>query len=107
MAITVERKYGALRAIATIIKVLAVLFLVFTVIAALGMMGGSAKNAMAKGEGIQGVGMFTGAFAGFMMLIWGVLGTISLWAGAELICLLIDVEENTRKTHILLERGRD
>ena len=101
MAITVERKYGALRAIAIIIKVLAILFLIFTVIGALSMMGSSGKNEMMQGN------MPMGAFGGFMMLIWGILGTICMWAGAELICLLIDMEENTRKTHILLERGRD
>jgi L-asparagine transporter-like permease len=108
MAVTVERKYGALRAIAIIIKVLAILFLIFTVIGALSMMANSGGSAMAQGvEGMRAPGMLGGAFGGFLVLIWGILGTISLWAGAELICLLIDVEENTRKTHVLLERGRD
>jgi hypothetical protein len=105
MAITVERKYGALRAIAIIIKVLAILFLVFSLIAALSMMAASSKSSMSGGSvNFQGPGMMAGALGGFMILIWGILGAISLWAGAELICLLIDVEENTRKTHVLLER---
>ena len=110
MAITVERKYGALRAIAIIIKVLAILFLVFSLIAALSMMAASGQSSMPGGNvNFQGVpqGITGSALGGLMLLMWGILGAISLWAGAELICLLIDMEENTRKTHVLLERGRD
>jgi len=108
MAITVERKYSALRAIAVIIKVMAILFLVFSVIAALAAMAASGKSAFSGDAGdLHGPGMAAGAMGGFTMLVFGILGAISLWAWAELICLLIDVEENTRKTHVLLERGRD
>jgi protein-S-isoprenylcysteine O-methyltransferase Ste14 len=98
MALTIESKYGALRIIATLIKVLAVLVLILGVIGGLGAMAGSSQ--------MQGGNMMGGIFGGFFMLIWGLMGAIGLWAWAELINLLIDVEENTRKTHILLERER-
>lgn len=98
MAISVERKYGALRIIATLIKVLAVLILLVGVIGGLSAMAGSSQ--------IQSGNMMGGMFGGFFMLVWGIMGAVGLWAWAELINLLIDVEENTRKTHILLERDR-
>lgn len=109
MAITVEKKYGILRSITVLLKILAILVLVFGIIAGIAaMVGSAAMHATDNSPEPAGTQMMMGGFAGgFLIVIWGIVGGIALWAWAELINLLVDVEENTRKTYILLERGRD
>ena len=106
MATMVEKKYGMLRTISIILKILAVLTLVLRVIAGLGAIAGSETVGQMSGDSHQKevtAGMLGGGFAS---IVTGIIAAIALWAWAELIKLLIDVEENTRKTHILLERDR-
>ncbi len=110
MAVMVEKRYGMLRIITILLKVAAVLVLAFGLIGGVGAMAGSAGVKHAAGPEMDeptqqaiSVGMLSG---GFGVIVMGILGAIGLWAWAELIKLLIAVEENTRKTHVLVERER-
>jgi hypothetical protein len=102
MAITVEKKYGALRIIATVLKIVGLLVLLFGVIGGILAVADGASIKQTNPE--HGLDLLR---TGLVGLISAIVGAICLWAWAELIKLFIDVEENTRKTHILLERERD
>jgi nitrate/nitrite transporter NarK len=102
-----ERKYVALRSIATMMKVLGIIVAGLTVLAVLGicgtgLLGGAALDRLSREFGQQtgGVGLFTGA-------IWGLIATVFpiilggstamfLYAAGEAIYLQINIEENTR-----------
>lgn len=81
------RRYPALRIIAVILKVFAAVAVVAGVISGLSL------------ASIQS--SFGPAFGGSAMALFGVLGGLGyglfLWASAEMIDVLIDIEENTRR----------
>ena len=93
------KKYNALRTIASVMKVLGIIYGVLTILAALvscvglGALGGSFD---------EGAGIIMGFVYGLIVLIFGGLTALMMYAGGELIYLLIDVEQNTRDTSELL-----
>ncbi len=92
MGISVEKKYGSLRIITTVLWVVGLLFLIGGILSGISVLS-------AKGAG--------GTSNGLLMILGGIAAAILHWAAAQIIHLFIDMEENTRKTHILLERERD
>ncbi len=99
MAIMVVYKYGILRILSTIFKVLAIATLLIGIISTIKFLAATAQ------PGIPGVATSIILF-GLNMTITYVIVTICLWACAELIILFIDLEENTRRTTLLLEKER-
>jgi zinc-ribbon domain len=81
-------RYPALRIIAVILKVLAVLTVVGAVFSAL---------SVASLPSSVGVGPAGPAIA-FLAVILGLCYGLFLWASAEMIQVLVDIEENTRRT---------
>ena len=95
-----QKKYKVLRIVATIWKVLAWIVLVVSVLGgcgtlALGVMGGAASRATNFG---LGGGLIGGLFAALIAIFLGVLYFVSLYAFAELVDVMLALEENTRAT---------
>jgi len=85
-----ERRYPALRAISVIYKVLAVLAL-------LGCLAVGVVRAI-EVKPLEGI----------FLVAMGIVYGIFLWAGAELILVLLDIEQSTRRTaELLSERARE
>jgi hypothetical protein len=109
-----EKRYHALRTIGNIYRILGYIALVLTIIAVvaicgLSVLGGSAINSIAQqyggntnGSGLVG-GLFGGVIASIFVIINGGIVGLALIAFGEGIYLLISVEENTRKTALLVE----
>ena len=109
-----ERRYHALRIIGNIYRVLGYIVLVLTILAViaicgLSVLGGSAINSITQqysgytnGPGLVG-GLFGGVIASIFVIINGGVVAISLIAFGEGIYLLIAIEENTRKTALMIE----
>jgi len=95
-----EKKFAALRTIAVILKVIAWIVAVFTVIGFFGMLvGGAALSQLGSryGQGsMMPFGIMGGVAMAFYILIIGIIWFISLLAGAELIMVILAIEENTR-----------
>jgi hypothetical protein len=96
-----EKKFKALRTISVIFKVFAWITAVFTVIGFFGMLvGGAALSQLgSKYSGSYGpamMGPMWGIFMAFYVLIVGAIGFISFLAGAEMIMVILAIEENTR-----------
>lgn len=109
-----EKRYHALRTIGNIYRVLGYIALVLTIltviaICGLSFLGGSAINSFIQqyGETTNGSGWVGGLFGGvilsLLVIIYGGIASVSLIAFGEGIYLLIAIEENTRKTAILVE----
>ena len=95
------KKYNALRTIASIMKVLGIIYGVLTILAALAScIGFGALGSSYMYD--DGVGIVMGIVYGLIVLIFGGLTALMMYAGGELIYLLIDVEQNTRDTSDLL-----
>ena len=96
-----DKRYTALRVIATIYKIIGVLVALLTVLAVVlmvvGMVGNSRPLAM---YGLAGPEMM--AVALISTLLGGGLGALGIFAIGEALYLLIALEENTRYTAILL-----
>ena len=111
-----ERRYHALRTIATIYRVLGYIVAVLTILAilaicGLSVIGGAGLQSVSRdfdlgissrASGIAG-SIFGGLIISLIVLIYGCVVAISLIAFGEGIYLLIAVEENTRKTALLLQ----
>lgn len=98
MAIVVESKYGILRIVSVIYKIFAVIVAIIGLISGLGAMVATSSF---------GPGVSTGAIlTGLMTIVMGLLGGVFLWAGAEMIILFIDIEENTRRTSLLIQKDK-
>jgi len=82
-------KWHALRTIATIFKVFA------WIVGGLGVIG--ALLTLAGGSQLGSGGAAAGFFVGVFELIGAGVGFLGLYGYAELILLLISIEENTRK----------
>lgn len=109
-----KKKYGALRTIGTVYKIIGAIIAVFTILGALGTcVMGFAGTAVFQGAATSfgadtGVGQtemgLAGIFAAFWILIGGAIASISTFAMGEGVFLLLDMEENTRKTAELLQK---
>lgn len=109
-----EKKYKALRTIGTIYKGLGIIAGILTVLVtvafcATSIFGGAVFDMMNAGRDGMGLGgVFGGAFGGIVFalgaLIYGGGAAITLYALGEGVYLLIDLEENTRSTNLLLRR---
>ncbi len=110
-----EKRYGALRTIATIYKVAGIIVLIITIISILGIcassvLGGSLFSRLSNqygnfpspGDTIGGV--VGGLIASLVSILTGGGLALSLYAIGEGIYLLLAMEENTRATTVLLQR---
>jgi predicted RNA-binding Zn-ribbon protein involved in translation (DUF1610 family) len=102
---SLEKKYKALRTIAVILKVLAVIVLVGYLLAAAISIVSVFAAGIASGApvGVMGLG---GMASALVFVIVGALSWVSIYAAAEVIGLLIDIEENTRALRIAAGAGR-
>lgn len=111
-----EKKYKALRAIGTIYKIFGAILAILTILSAIGICLASLGAGMAVDSimrdlggdrGMMG-GYFGGAigglFSAIMAIILGGGAALTLFATGEGIYVLIDLEENTRRTSELLLR---
>ena len=105
-----EKRYKALRIIATIYKVLGIIVLVITLLALLGICGTSLMGDTLLHEWGRGAGMpmMRGAVGGLIAIVVAILYggglAVTLYGVGEGIYLLIALEENTRATVQLLQR---
>ena len=112
-----EKRYTALRIIGTLYKVLGIIVAVITVLAVLaicaaGALGGAAWGRILRNMGEFGPYMVPGAWGGalggaviaIVVILYGGLIAISLYAAGEGVYLLLALEENTRATAMLLQR---
>jgi hypothetical protein len=109
-----ERRYHALRTIANIYRVLGYIVAAVTILSILAICGlsvasGTVVESISREIGINSSGagvagsIFGGLIVSLIVLIYGGVVAISLIAFGEGIYLLIAVEENTRKTALLLQ----
>jgi hypothetical protein len=92
---TEARRYPALRLIALILKIVAVLTAVGGVIA--GFSAAAITNSLPNYAGINSSGSgAAGSAIGWMIFLVALCYALFLWASAEMIHVLIDIEENTR-----------
>jgi hypothetical protein len=101
-----EKRYRALRIVATFYKIIGVILLIVAVISGIGVcvsgfLGGAAFQGLQNLEpNVQGLSAIGSAVAGALValgtLIGGGLGGLTLFATGEGIYLLIAIEENTR-----------
>ncbi len=99
-------RYPVLRVVAIIYKVLAIILAVLTVLGACSapFMGSSLLRE--AGIGDMGAGLLGGLITSLVLLIYGGVIALFLYATGEGITLLMDIEANTRITAELLERSR-
>jgi|APMed6443717190_1056831.scaffolds.fasta_scaffold571689_1 hypothetical protein len=96
-----DKRYTALRVIATIYKIIGVLVALLTVLAVVLMIVGVAGNSRSLAMyGLAGPEMIV--IAVISTLLGGGLGALGIFAVGEALFLLINLEENTRYTAILL-----
>lgn len=110
-----EKRYAALRLIGTINQVLGVFIAVLTVLSVIAILAASFLGGVA----IDTLGFVFGNEPGMLILFNNLLGglltsaivmlaggmlAIIVYAAGEFIFLLLAFEENTRSTHILLQR---
>ncbi len=109
-----EKRYSALRTIGSIFRVVGYIILVLTILGALAVCGISVISGTAiesasqqfglntSGTGILG-GIFGGLIAAIAVILYGGMIALGLVAFGELTYLLIAVEENTRRTAMIVE----
>lgn len=103
-----QKKFGALRAIGTILKILGIIeiFLAFagmvTLIVISSVMGNVFTFASVVVD-LGGSGILLGIGIGLLFFFTTFVGAIATYGAGELIYLLIAVEENTRATVIMLQ----
>jgi zinc-ribbon domain len=83
------RRYPALRIVAIVLKVAAVIWLVVGVIAFI--------TALAMGSDLPAAMGAASGLYGFLMLLTSAYFAVMSWAGAELLHVFMDIEENTRR----------
>lgn len=93
-----EKKFKALRTISVIFKILAWIVAVLTIIGFLVMLvGGAALSQISGRYGAPDMlGPLGGIAMAFYILFLGAIWFISLLAGAEMILVILAIEENTR-----------
>lgn len=96
-----EKRYVALRVIATIYKIVGVLIALLVLLAiVLLVVGGVANQRQLAMYGLNSAELMV--FAGVSVLFGGGLAALGTFALGELLFLFINIEENTRYTGILL-----
>lgn len=99
-----EKKFKVLRIVAFVWKVVAWVILVFSVLGGCGALVATlmAGNQLARQSAALGLGTLGGAVGGVVMalgaILLGVFYFISLYAVAEMIDVVLALEENTRAT---------
>ncbi len=93
-----DNKFRALRIISIVLKIIAWIVAVFTVIGFLAMLvGGAALAGLGSRYGnMPSLGSISAVGMAFYVLIIGAIWFISLLAGADLILVILAIEENTR-----------
>ncbi len=108
-----EKRFGILRFIGTVYKIFGVILAVITVLAVLGVcltsiLGGAAFEELMYQMDMGGMGWLGGALGGIVASIAILLGlgsaAITQYAIGEAIFLFLSMEENTRKTAMLLQQ---
>lgn len=109
-----EKRYHALRIVASVYRVLGIIAGALTVLVMLGtclatVLGGAAMDSISRefGRGTGMAGLFSGfvgaAVTSIILLIWGGGSALTLYGIGEGIYLLLALEENTRATTRLLQ----
>ncbi len=100
-----DRRFTALRVIGTVFKVLAWISLIFGLLGAIGMLilgfalsGEQGPLGLDLGGPLAGIAMFVVA------LIIAAVSFLALYAVGESVYLLLDLEENTRRTAFILQQ---
>ncbi len=93
-----ERKFRTLRTVSIILKIIAWVIAALTVIGFIAMLVGGAALAQFSGRygGMGAFGPFGAVGIAFYVLIIGIIWFLTLLAGAELIMVILAIEENTR-----------
>ncbi|HKV39768.1 MAG TPA: hypothetical protein VJX67_11195 [Blastocatellia bacterium] len=105
----VEKKYKALRIIATIYKVLAFVVLAICVIGGLVMLAAGIGSGASRDYNFGSVGpaaMLSGFVGALVVIIYGVVLFVMLYGAGEFIYVFLDIEENTRLTNSMLSGRR-
>ncbi len=109
-----EQRYRALRTIGSIFRVVGYIILVLTILASVAICGlsvvsGSLMQSVSQDFGVSSTGagflggLFGGLLLGILTILYGGMVALMLVALGESIYLLIGIEENTRKTTLLME----
>jgi len=110
-----SKKYKALHIIGTVYKVIGAIVIIVTIFGAAascisGFLGGALFTGLAgelnrdlTASGSGGM-IFAGLIMGFGILLWGLIVGVTTYAAGEGVFLLIDIEENTRLTALLLKK---
>lgn len=95
-----DKRYRTLRTVSVILKIIAWVIAALTIIGFIAVLVGGAALAQFGGRygGIGGFGPFGAVGIAFYVLIIGAIWFISLLAGADLILVILAIEENTRAT---------
>jgi hypothetical protein len=93
-----EKKYRTLRTVSVILKIIAWVVAALTVIGFIAMLVGGAALAQFGGRygGVGGFGPFGAVGIAFYVLIIGTIWFLTLLAAADLILVILAIEENTR-----------
>lgn len=94
-----ESKFRTLRTVSVILKIIAWVVAALTIVGFIAMLVGGAALAQFGGRyggGIGALGPFGAVGIAFYVLIIGAIWFVSLLAGAELILVILAIEENTR-----------
>ncbi len=93
-----EKKYRTLRTVSVILKIIAWVIAALTIIGFIAALVGGAAIAQFGGRygGMGALGPFGAVGIAFYVLIIGAIWFISLLAGADLILVILAIEENTR-----------
>ena len=93
-----EKKFRVLRTVSVIFKIVAWVIAALTAIGFIAILIGGAAIAQFGGKygGMGALGPFGAVGLAFYVLIIGVIWFLSVLAGAELIMVILAIEENTR-----------
>jgi zinc ribbon protein len=110
---SIEKKYRMLRLAAMMMKIAAfvvggLLVIIGLITMILGITGGSQPSTTFGGSGLgQGAGaasLMTGFVGGLLLIVNGFIVFIGLYAYSEVLHVMMDLEENTRRTNEMLAR---
>ena len=104
----IQKRYGALRVIATLFKILGILIILFAILTGLATFVG--VSGFGRGLNPSGVapipfGAVGGLIGAFLVFLIGLFYGIFIYALGDIIYLFLAVEENTRLTSTLLQQG--
>jgi hypothetical protein len=100
-----DRRFTSLRVIGTILKILGWLALILGVLGGIGaLVAGFVTNAGLESLGINYGGPLAGVAAFFVAVIAAVIYFLVFYSAGEWIYLMLSVEENTRRTALLMQQ---